>query len=218
MKSRLATVVFIVTAIIFAGAFAYALNRPASHTDQVLAAFEFKREAAPTPEVAAQRLFLGVSTASPRDFVKHLLLGVCYNEIDVLQDFAEAMHVTQFRNDDRAFTYYEMCEKQYLPGTETTRLINREKPLRVLASSAFDASDPAVKALEIEAASTYSGNRFVGVDVAGMGSDGLEYQTRVVVAQVGDGWYAVPRNRSSKNFYSIADAMELTPIEAPRAK
>ncbi len=110
--------------------------------------------------------------------------------MDVLQDFAEAMHVTQFRHDDEGFTYYEMCEKQYLPGTETTRLINRKHPIRVIASAEFDTSDPNVKALELEAASTYSGDRFVCVDVGGVGSDGLEYQTRIVAAQVSNGWYA----------------------------
>ena len=73
MKNRLVTFVCVVTAIGFVGAFAYALNSPASHTDLVLAPFEFRREAAPTPEVAAQSLFLGVATASPRDFVPHLL-------------------------------------------------------------------------------------------------------------------------------------------------
>ena len=218
MKNRLVTVVCVVAAIGLAGAFAFALNTYTSPDGQVLAPFEFRREAASTPEAAAQSLFLGVATASPRDFVQHLLLGVCYNEIDVLQDFAESMHATQFRHDDEAFAYYEMREKQHLSGTETTRLINRKNPLRVIASAAFDSSDPQVKALELEAASTYSGARFVSVDVAGVGSDGLEYQTRVVVAQVSDGWYAIPRCQSSRNFYKIADAMSLARAEAKEAK
>lgn len=218
MKNRLVTFVCVVAAIGCVCGFAYAFNSPTSRTEQVLAPFEFRRDAAPTPEAAAQSLFLGVATASPRDFVQHLLLGVCYNEIDVLQDFAEAMHATQFSHDDEAFTYYEMCEKQYLPGTEATRLINRKNPLRVIASAAFDTSDPQVKALELEAASTYSGERFVSVDLAGVGSDGLAYQTRVVVAQVSHGWYAIPRCRSSKNFYKIADAMSLARAEAKEAK
>ncbi len=209
MKIRLVTFVCVLTAVGSVCAIAYAFNSPTSRTAQVLAPFEFRSDAAPTQEAAAQSLFLGVATASPRDFVQHLLLGVCYSEIDVLQDFAEAMHATQFSHGDEAFTYYEMCEKQYLPGTEATRLINRNKPLRAIATAAFDTADPQVKALELEAASTYSGERFVYVDVAGVGSDGLEYQTRVVVAQLRDGWYAIPRCRSSKNFYKIADAMSL---------
>ncbi len=150
--------------------------------------------------------------------MQHLLLGVCCNEIDVLQDFAEAMHATRFRHGDEEFTYYEMCEKQYLSGTETTRLINRSRPIRVIASAAFNTSDPDVKALSLEAVSTYFGERFVSVDLAGVGLDGLEYQTRIVVAQVRDGWYAMPRCRSSRNFYQIADAMSLERVEAEEAR
>lgn len=217
MTNRRVTVVCVVAAVGFVSAFAYALNSPASLTDQVLAPFEFKREAAPTPEIAAQSLFLGVATASPRDFVKHLLLGVCNNEVDVLQRFAESLHATQFSHDGETFTYYGLRDQRDVSGR--LRIINREKPLRVIASTSFDSTDPQVKALGLEAAGTYSGERFVCVEVAGVGYyDGLEYQTRVVVAHVGGGWYAMPRCRSSKNFYEIADAMSIAPTDANEAK
>lgn len=150
MKSRLVT--FVVTAIGSVCAFAYAFNSPTSRTVQPLTPFEFKRDAAPTAESAARSLFLGVATASPREFVQHLLLGGCDNEIDVLQDFAEAMHATQFSHDGEGFTYYEMCEKHYRRGTEATRLIHRKNPVRVIVSAAFDTSDPEVRALGLEAA------------------------------------------------------------------
>lgn len=218
MNRRQFAMVCIGVAIGFAGAMAHALNKPDKTTVQGLAPFEFEQAAAPTPDAAAQSLFLGVATASPRDFVKHLLLGVCQNEIDLLQDFAESMHVTRFNRDGEAFTYYEMREKQYAHGTETTRLINRKTHLRVLASAAFDTSDPRVKALELEAATTYAGKQFVCVDVAGMGYDGLEYQARIVVAQADNGWYAIPRTRSSRNFYQVADAMQVVSVSTAEMK
>lgn len=111
-----------------------------------------------------------------------------------------------------------MCEKQYLPGTETTRLISREKPLRVVATAAFDDSDPRVKALEIEEVSTFYCESCVSVDIAGVGWDGLEYQTRIVVGKVRDGWYAIPRCRSSESFYRIADSMSLARAETKEAR
>lgn len=215
MKTRLVTFACVVAIIGSVCAFAYAFNNLNSRTGQVLLdQFEFRRNAAPTTEAAAQSLFLGIDTASPRDFFQHLQLGVCNNATDVLQDFAEAMHTTQFNHNDESFTYYEMFEKQYLHGTEVTRLINRKKPIRVMASAPFDISDPQVKALALEATSTYSGERFVSVELAGLGSDGREYRASVVVVQVNDGWYAIPRCRNSKNFYKIADAMSLAPTEA----
>jgi hypothetical protein len=217
MKSRLVAVVCVVAAIGLVGAFAFARNTYTSPDGQVLARFEFAPEAAPNPETAAQTMFLGVATASPRNFGRHLLLGVCNNEVDVLQRFAESLHVTQFRHDDTSFTYYELRDQRDESGR--LRLINREKPIRVIASASFDSTDPRVKALNLEAGTTYAGERFVSVEVAGEGFyDGLEYQSRVVVARNGGGWYAMPRCTSSKNFYAIADAMQLTPAEAPKAK
>ena len=218
MKNRLVTVVCVVTAIGFVGAFAYALNRPTSRTDQVLAPFEFRREAAPTPETAAQSLFLGVATASPKDFVQHLLLGVCNNEIDTLQRFGESLHATQFSHDGETFTYYDLRDQPRDPETERSRMINRKKPLRVIASAPFDPADPQVEALQLEMLGTYYGKSFVCIEVAGEGWDGREYRSRVVVAEVGDGWYAMPRCRSSKSFYKIADAMSLARTEAKEAK
>lgn len=67
-------------------------------------------------------------------------------------------------------------------------------------------------------ASTYYGERFACVEVAAEGYDGLEYQARIVVAQVEGGWYAMPRCRSAKSFYEIADAMQLAPAEAMQSK
>ena len=217
MKSRLVTVTCVVAAICLVGAFAFARNTYTSPDGQVLAPFEFRPEAAPNPETAAQTMFLGVATASPREFGRHVLMGVCNNEVDVLRRFAESLHVTQFSHDGASFTYYDLRDQRDDSGR--LRLINREKPIRVIANASFDPTDPRVKALDLEAAGTYAGERFVSIDVSGRGYyDGLEYRSRVVVAQVGSGWYAMPRCGSSKSFYAIADAMQLTPTEAPKAK
>ena len=217
MKSRLVTVTGVVAAIGVVGAFAFARNTYTSTDGQVLAPFEFKPEAAPDPVTAAQSMFLGVATASPREFGRHLLMGVCNNEVDVLCRFAESLHVTQFIHDGTSFTYYDLRDQRDDSGK--LRLMNRERPIRILASASFDSTDPRVKALDLEAAGTYAGERFVSVDVAGTGYyDGREYRSRVVVAQIGSGWYAMPRCGSAKNFYAIADAMLLTPTEAPNAK
>lgn len=210
MKTRLITVGCIVAAIGCVGAFAYAFNDRTSRKDQILAPFEFRLEPALTPEIAAQSMFLGVATSSPIDFVQHVLVGVCENEIDMLQNFAESLHATKFSHDGEAFTYYDLCDQQ--------RMIHRKKPLRVIASAAFDTSDPKVELLKLEAPCSYGGNRFVAVDIAGQDYQGLEYHSRIVVTQVRDGWYAIPRRRGSKSFYEIADAMSLAPTEGKEAK
>lgn len=208
MRNRLVTVACVAAAIGLVGAFAFAHQAYTAPDGQLLAPFEFRPEGATSPEAAAQVLFLGVATASPRDFGKHVLLGVCNNEVDVLNRYAESLHLTPFSHNGEAFTYYELRDQRDDSGR--LRLINRKKPIRVIASASFDSQDPRVKALNLEAAGTYAGKRFVSVDVAGMGYyDGIEYQSRVVVAKVGSGWFAMPRCASSKNFYAIADGMQL---------
>ena len=217
MRSRLVAVACVVATIGLVGAFGFARNAYTAPDGQMLAPFEFRPEGATSPETAAQAMFLGVATASPRDFGQHVLLGVCNNEVSVLNRYAESLHVTRFSNNAGAFTYYDLRDQRDASGR--LRIINREKPIRVIASASFDSTDPRVKALDLEAAGTYAGERFVGVDVAGMGyDDGLEYQSRVVVAQVGSVWYAMPRCASSKNFYAIADAMNLARTEVKEAK
>jgi hypothetical protein len=175
-------------------------------TEQVLEPFEFRREAASTPEMAAQAMFLGVATASPQDFVKHLLLGVCHNEVDVLRTFAESLHVTPIRHEGETSTWFQLQERPDASGK--LRVIDREEPVRVLSSIPFDSGDAKVRALRLEAASTHAGERFVCVEVAGVGYyDRADYQACVVVAQVDGGWYAIPRCRNSARFYEIADTM-----------
>ena len=101
-------------------------------------------------------------------------------------------------------------------GSGKLRLIGREKPIRVIASASFDSKDPRVKPLSLEAATTHAGERIVSVDVVGLGyHDDFEYRSRVVVAQIGSDWYAMPRCASSDNFHAIADSMQHTPTAAP---
>lgn len=217
MKCRLVPITFVAAAIGLVGAFAFARNSHTESQGQVLAPLEFKPEAAASPETAAQAMFRGVATPSLREFGKHLLLGVCNNEFDVVDRYAESLHLTRFSNDAEAITFYDLRDQRDDSGRQ--RLINREKPIRVVATAAFDSTDPRVKALALEQGTTYAGKHFISVDVAGMGYyDGLEYRTRVVVAQVGSGWYAMPRCGSSKSFYEVADAMQLTPSDGPEAK
>lgn len=166
--------------------------------DPALPSFEFRRERANSPEAAAAALFRGCVLRSPERFVQHLCLGVCDGPIATLQKFAESLHTTEFRHGEDSFTVYDL-----------PRPIDPEKPIRAIASQEFDSDDDKVAALQFEMLSSYYGERFVSVDVAAEGYDGLEYRTRIVVTQVGDGWYAIPRCRSSKSFYEIADAMTL---------
>lgn len=113
------------------------------------------------------------------------------------------MHTTRFLAGDESFTFYNLPKG-----------INARKPLRVLASAPFDKEDKQVAALQFQMMSTYYGEQFLSVDVAADGYDGREYRTRIVVAQVDGRWYAMPRCRSAKSFYVVADAMQLVPPDA----
>jgi len=188
-----------VIATVVVSVLVYGCNTPTQSSQISLAPFEFHRQAAATPELAARSLFRGVATESPSDFVQHLLLGVCDGSIDTLQKFAESLHTTKFHHDGDSFTFYELRELR--------RSIIWKKPVRIVATAPFEPEDEKVRALELEMLSTYWGKRFMSVDVAGEGYDGREYRTRVVVAQGDAGWYAMPRCRSAQNFYKIADAM-----------
>jgi hypothetical protein len=207
MKRCFATVPCVVVAIGFATALAYGLNTPVKNEASPFAPFEFRRTAADTPEDAARSLFRGVSTESPKRFVQHLLLGVCDNSIDTLQKFAESLHTTEFVHDGDSFTFYSLRDLR--------RGINPKKPVRIVGSAPFDTEDKQVATvLHLGMISTYYGEKFVSVDVVGQGYDGLEYQTRIVVTRIDNGWYAMPRCRSAQSFYQIADAMQLTPAIA----
>ena len=105
MKSSLVTVASVIAAPSLVGAFAFARNTHTLPDSQVLAPFEFKLEGATSPAAAAQSMYIGVGTASPRDLGKLLLLGVCNNEVDVLNRYAEALRLTRFHNNGEAFTY-----------------------------------------------------------------------------------------------------------------
>lgn len=166
-----------------------------------LAPFEFHREGAGSPEEAATVLFYGCAAKSPRHFVQHLLLGVCDGPIATLQKFAECLHKTKFSHDEDVFSVYDLPKS-----------INVKKGARVVAIQAFDPEDKQVAALQFEMLSTYYGKHFMCADVVGEGYDGREYRTRIVVAQLHGVWYAMPRCRSSKSFYNIADAMRLTSV------
>ena len=138
MKSRLVAVAIVATAIGFVGVFAFARNTYTAPDGQVMTPFQFRPEGATSPETAAQAMYLGVATASPRDFGQHVLLGVCNNEFDVLNRYAESLHLTQFSHDGKTFTYYDLRDQRNDSGR--LRLIHREKPIRVIASAPFDST------------------------------------------------------------------------------
>lgn len=122
MKRRLVTITFVVAAIGLDGAFAFAHNVHTAPVGQSLAPFEFKPEAATSPETASQAMFRGVATASPRKFGKHMLLGVCNNEVDGLNRYAESLHLTQFSNSDEALTFYDLSRSSGRLGQVATDL------------------------------------------------------------------------------------------------
>ncbi|MEW4487605.1 hypothetical protein AB1L42_05960 [Thalassoglobus sp. JC818] len=171
-----------------------------------LTPFEFEREGADSPERAAKSHFYGCANESPKHFVQHLLLGVCDGPIDTLQKFAECLHETQFHHEDQSYSVYDLPKR-----------MNGKHPVRVIASEAFDPEDKRVLGLKSQMMSTYYAEKFMCFDVAGTSYDGVEYQSRVVVAFVNGRWYSMPRCRSSKSFYEIADSMELTPLDADPA-
>ncbi len=211
MKRLSAIFVCLVAATGFVAALAHTLTaRTANDMPPLsLAPFEFHREAAATPEAAARSLFQGVSTESPKHFVQHLLLGVCDGSIDTLQKFAESLHATEFTHNGEAFTFYDLRDLR--------RGINPKKPVHVVASGPFDAEDERVRALQSESLSTYYAEAFAWIDAEAESYDGRVYRTRIVVAQVDGGWYAIPRCRSSRSFYKIADAVHPAPADAKEA-
>ena len=206
MRQRFATVAYTLVAAGLVAAIAYGFNTSTIKAKPSLGTFEFHREAAPSPEVAAETLFRGVATESPTHFVQHLLLGVCDGHIDTLQKFAECLHETEFSHGADSFSFYDL--RNHRKG------INPKKPMRVVALKHFDTNDKQVAALESQMISTYYAQTFACVDVAGEGYDGLEYQTRIVVAQIDGSWYAMPRCRSAQSFYDIADMMRIAPPES----
>ena len=210
MKRLLATVTCVVVATGIVAAVAHGLKTPATSENPSLPPFEFQRQAAASPEAAARALFRGVATESPKHFVQHLLLGVCDGSIDTLQKFAESLHETKFTHDGDSFTFYDLRQLR--------RGISHKNPIRTVATGHFDSDDEKVAALQFEMLSTYYGKTFACVDVAAESYDGREYQTRIVVAQIDGGWYAMPRCRSAQSFYEIADAMRLPPAESTEAK
>ena len=156
--------------------------------------FEFHREGATQRDVAAVNLFQAFVQNSPKHFVQNLLLGTCYDSIDVLQDFAECMHTTKFKTGDDSYCIYDLPK-----GLDASTV-------RVLASSELDSKDKDVAALYPLAIESYYAEKFGFVDVAADGFDGRQHSTRIVVATVNDRWYVIPRVSGSISFYAVADA------------
>jgi hypothetical protein len=200
------TIVCVLAGIGIASALALEDRTPPATDSQSRIALTFPRAGALQPDDAALSLFLACAKESPQHFVQHLLLGVCDGPIDTLQKFAECLHSTRFQSGGESFTVYD------LPRPIDT------STLRVVARREFDGGKREVEtALASEGLTTYYAERFACVDVAAAGYDGREYQTRIVVAAVAGQWYAIPRCRSARTFYGIADAMGAGPTESDAA-
>lgn len=140
-------------------------------------------------------MFRACVKKSPKLFAQTRLLGVCDGPISTRRKYDECLEQTMFRNGTNAFTVHDLPKNLKLPT------------LRAIASLAFGTND--IAALQFQFLSTYYGKKFASVDVAAADAKGREYQTRFVVALLNDRWHALPRCRSSKDFYKIADAMPL---------
>lgn len=207
MSSRYFTIVSMLLSLGVVAAISLGGDSQAADPDPMLPPFEFHRTGATNPEDAAKALFRGCARTSINDFVQHLNLGVCDGPIGTIQKFAECLHTTQFKTGEESYAVYD------LPVGKNGGL--RNDTIRVVASSEFPADEKVAAVIIGGALSSYYGEKFWAVDVAADGSDGREYQTRIVVAVQKDGWFAVPRCRSSKEFYDIADAM---PVAKPAAE
>lgn len=149
-----------------------------------------------TPEEAAFTMFRACAKRSHRLFVQSRLLGVCEGENDWPNRYAASLHLTTFRNGTNAFTMYDLPKRM------------KEEAARVVAGDAFSAAD--VAKLQPQFLSTYYGQDLHCFEVKALNYDGLEYTTRIVVSKKENRWYAIPRCRSSKDFYKVADGMKLT--------
>jgi hypothetical protein len=157
-----------------------------------------------TPEAAATALIQACVTRSPKLFTRTRLLGVCDGPISTRKKYADCLDLTTFSNGTNDFNVSELSKRL------------RVQTLRAVAGQVFDTN--AVNALHFQFVSTYYAEKFMSVDVAVEDLDGVDYRGRIVVGMLGDRWHALPRCRSSKSFYQIADAMRLTAADSAAAK
>jgi hypothetical protein len=214
MNSRRFT---IACTLIFLGVFAaisFGVNPQATDRHPALPPFEFHLEGATNHEDAAKAMFRSVAMRSIKDFVQHLALGTCDGPVGTIQKFAECLHTTMFDSGEganaEAYTVYNLL------AAKDGGLKN--DTIRVVASGEFPTNEKVASVIRDGSVSSYYGEKFLAVDVAADGFDGREYRSRVVVAVIKNRWYAVPRCRSSKAFYDIADAMLVTKPAAEQAK
>ncbi len=156
-----------------------------------------------TPEAAATNMFRACVSRSPKLFTQVRLIGVCDGPIHTLNKYAECLHTTTYSNGKNAVTIYDLRKQM------------KDETIRVTTSQAF--TDDEVDSLSFQFVSTYYGEQFICYEVAAVNYDGLEYRTRIVAAKLSDRWYAIPRCRSSKSFYEIADAMRFPAPESDEA-
>ena len=163
-----------------------------------------KPDGATSAEAAAVKMFQAGVTRSADRFTEIRLIGVCDGRIDTLRKYAENLYRTTYRNGDKSFTVYDLPK-----GI-------KKDTARVVASRPFDDED--MKSLYGQFVSSYYAPECQCFDLEGESYDGVAYRTRIIVAKSSDKWYAIPRCRSSKLFYEVADGMTVTAADSNDGK
>lgn len=147
-------------------------------------------------EEAAVMMFRAGVSRSPALFTRARLPGVCDGPVDTMNKYAECLHRTRYRSGDRLMTVYDLSKRI------------RSHSARAVASQAFSSRD--VEILSAQFLSTYwCEDTIVCLEMTADDDAGREYRSRIVVARIENRWYAIPRCRSARSFYEIADAMDL---------
>ena len=150
------------------------------------------------PEEAAITMFRAGAYRDRKLFVRSRLLGVCEGVNDWPTRYTDCLQQTMYWSGKKAVSVDDL-PKQMKEGTA-----------RVVASDEFSSED--MDKLHGQFVSTYYAPELRGYEVAALNGDGLEYKTRIVVSKNDDRWYAIPRCRSSQEFYRVLDAMPLTAV------
>ena len=194
------SIVCLILALLFVPATLWSQSDSSAAKSNYKLSYEFSPTGAASAEEAAIAMFRGVALRSPKDFARHLLLGVCDGPIGSVNKYAESLHFNLLTNGEESLTVYDLPERM------------KKDTEQVLSSLAF--SEAEVDSLRSQFLSSYYCQDLIScVEVAGESYGGKQYRTRIVVVCLNDVWFAMPRCRSSKSFYAIADAMEFESIE-----
>ena len=143
-----------------------------------------------TPQAAATAMLQAIATKNHHLFVQARMLGVCEGKNDWPPRFAETLHTAKFSS----------------PGGGQGDLSVFDMPRRLRSNTVRVVSKQELTVPGWVGVSSYYGEQFAAYDMAIDNYDGVEFRTRLVVARVGEKWFAIPR-RSQCSVYQIADAL-----------